>query len=239
MPDHENLPPPSEQDEIPQLALSTLLPSPVMELTDEENAEVKAHQLAARVLGPAAGAVLVCPGNQVGVPDEQKCPYFAKCPLLRVHKAPLGRLCPFEKDMIESRFGAWCHELDIQPDQLLESERATIADLVWLDIQEQRCLNILSSGKASRLTQINVKESNPESGEHLAWERVTHANMELLDRIHTQRRMIFKDWELTPEMKTKKAKLEGKGRGTDLGSQLSAKADKLRRLTTGPVIDAK
>lgn len=236
MSDNENLPVlPDEQE--PKLTLSTLLPSAVIELSEEESAEIQAHQLATRVLGPAAGAVLVCPGNQVGVPDEQKCPYFAKCPLLRMQKAPQGRLCPFEKDIVEQRFSSWCRELTIEPDQLLESERAVIADLVWLDIQEQRCVNILSSGKNSRLTQINVKEVHPETGEHLAWERVIHSNTELLDRIHTQRRMIFKDWELSPEMKTKKAKLEGRGKGTDLSNQLAAKADRLRKL--GPVIDVK
>jgi hypothetical protein len=221
----------------PKLSLSTLLPTSVLDLSEEERAELMGHQLATRVLGPAAGAVLVCPGNQIGVPDDSKCPYFAKCPLLRMQKAPQNRLCPFEKDIVETRFSDWCRELEVEPDDLAESQRAVIADLVWLDIQEQRCLNIVSSGKSARLTQINVKEVHPETGEHLAWERVIHANMELLDRIHTQRRMIFKDWELTPEMKTKKNKLEGKGKGTDLSSKLAAKADKLRRL--GPVIDAK
>jgi hypothetical protein len=233
MADNENLPPePQAIEQVPKkTSLTTLLPGTSIELNEEEIAEVYAHQLATRVLGPAAGAVLVCPGNQCGLPDEQKCPYFAKCPLLRMQKAPEGRLCPFEKDIVEQRFGDWCRELGAEPDQLSESQRAVVADLVWLDVQEQRCVNIMSSGKAARMTQINVKESHPETGEHLAWERVIHSNMELLDRVHTQRRLIMKDWELTPEMKTKKAKLEGKGKGNDLSSQLSAKADRLRRIT--------
>lgn len=238
MSDNETLLPAPPEQEL-KLTLSTLLPSSAIELSEEEQMEVQAHQLANRVLGPAAGAVLVCPGNQTGIPDEQKCPYFAKCPLLRIQKAPQGRLCPLEKDMVESRFGSWCMELGVEPDQLLESERAVIADLVWLDIQEQRCVNILASGKNARLTQINVKEVHPETGEHLAWERVIHSNSELLDRIHTQRRMIFKDWELSREMKTKKAKLEGKGKGTDLSSQLAAKADRIRKIGPPPTIDVK
>jgi hypothetical protein len=236
MPDHDNLPVPAAEApaEHPKLNLSTLLPPTAIDLTPEEVSLVQGQQQATRILGPAAASVLVCAGNQAGVPEDRRCPYSAKCALLRLHKAPQDHLCPFERDLVESRFAAWCTELGHDPGELPESVRAVVADLVWLDIQEQRCLAILAKGEAARLTQINVKEVHPDTGEHLSWERVIHANVDMLDRIHTQRRMIFKDWELTPEMKTRKAKLEGKGKGDDLSSQLASKADKLRRL---PVIE--
>jgi hypothetical protein len=190
-----------------------------------------------RVLGPVGGSCLICPGNQAGYSEDRRCAYAAKCPALAAGKAPAGQLCPLEVDVIEERFNSWCLEIGTEPMTIKESERIVISELTWLDIQEQRCASILSRGEAARLTQINVKEVHPETGEQLAWERVLHANATLLDQIHTKRRMLFKDWELTPEMKTKKAKIEGKGKGDDLGSQLTAKANKLRRM--GPVIDVK
>jgi len=41
-------------------------------LTVEEKQELDNYQSALRILGPAAGAVLMCPGNQENVADEDK-----------------------------------------------------------------------------------------------------------------------------------------------------------------------
>ena len=205
-------------------------------LTADEKQALESYQTAMVVLGPAAGSVLLCPGNQDNLAEQDRCPYSAKCPLLRVGKAPGNHLCPLEVKVTEERFGAWCRELGKDPSQLDESDRSAVSDLVWIDLQEQRCLHIVAKGEESRLTVINPKDVHPETLEPISWERVIHPNVELLAQLQVQRRVILKDWMLTPEQKWKVARAEGKGSGKDIASQQSAKADKLRRLGS-PVLD--
>lgn len=205
-------------------------------LTVDEKKALETYQTALLVLGPAAGSVLLCPGNQDNLAEQDRCPYSAKCPLLRMGKAPGNHLCPLEVKVTEERFGAWCREFGKEPARLDESDRSAISDLVWIDLQEQRCLHIVAKGEEARLTVINPKDVHPETLEPISWERVIHPNVELLAQLQTQRRMILKDWMLTPEQKWKVARAEGKGSGKDIASQQSAKADKLRRLGS-PVLE--
>jgi len=205
-------------------------------LTVDEKKALESYQTAMLVLGPAAGSVLLCPGNQDNLDQQDRCPYSAKCPLLRMNKAPENRLCPLEMKVTEERFSSWCRELKKEPDQLDESDRSAVSDLVWIDLQEQRCLHIVAKGEEARLTVINPKDVHPETLEPISWERVIHPNVELLAQLQNQRRLLLKDWMLTPEQKWKIARAEGKGSGKDIASQQSAKADKLRRLDA-PVIE--
>lgn len=219
--------------------LDTLLPAaPLSTLTPSEIQRLQQFQTALVQIGQAAGGALVCPGNQIGIDDINKCPYAAKCELLRVHKAPQGELCPIEREIILARFYGWCSTIGAEAKLLREDQRAVVSELVWIDVQEQRCTNILSRGEASKLTQVNVKDSNPETSEWISWERVIHANSLLLESLHTRRRMIMKEWMLTPEQKFKVAKAMGKlGSGDDPSRKMSERADKLRDLEI-EVIDA-
>jgi hypothetical protein len=223
--------------DVPQTPdLDTLLPFPsIEELTPAENQRHQQLMTALVVLGQAAGAALVCPGNQEGVADSSRCAYAAKCELLRAHKAPEGQLCPIEREIILSSFGGWCKELNVDPKNLGEADKADVSELTWISVQEQRCANILSRGEAARLTQVNVKDSNPETGDLIAWERVINANQLLQDNLHTRRRMLKKELMLTREQKFKIAKtLNQFGKNDDLSKKMSSMADKL----SGLVIDA-
>lgn len=235
-------PEPSPSDLAPAvISFSSLLPSAGdMGLTPAELDEFKAVQQSFVILGPAAGSVLICPGNQEDVPEDKLCPYAAKCPALRAHKAPQGRLCPIERHLTEERFSSWCSTIGKDPIKLDEVDRSTVASLVWIDIQEQRCVNILATGEAARLTQTNITEAVPFSTTNaagvlvnealpLTWERVVHVNTQLLDQLVERRRMILKDAMLTPEQKWKIDKAEGKRKGTDLGTQQSILGDRLRK----------
>ena len=174
-------------------------------LTMDESKELVAFQRSLVILGPAGGAVMLCPGNQVGVSPEQRCAYAAKCPLLRAGKAPADKLCPIERAITEERFSAWSRAIGQDPEYLTEDGRATVSSLTYIDLQEQRCTNILSTGEAARLTQTNVTEAinfttvDQEGGQTqtvlpLTWERVLHINAELLAQLGERRRMILKDW---------------------------------------------
>lgn len=223
--------------EVPNL--EDLLPTPSnCGITADEGKNLQQFQTALIVLGQAAGGALVCPGNQINTPDADKCPYAAKCELLKLQKAPAGELCPIERELLLARFTGWCKTINADPKDLREDQRSVVAELTWIDIQEQRCTNILSRGEAARLTQVNVKDSNPTTDELISWERVIHANAMLQESLHTRKKMIMKEWLLTPESKFKVAKAMGKmGGGDDLGKKLSARHDKLQSLELD-VIDA-
>lgn len=205
-----------------------------LNLTQEEREEVDAFNQVNVILGPAAGAALVCPGNQLDIPEHLKCPYAAKCPLLRMQKAPAHRLCPLEKSYIEERFSSWCQEIEADPLHLSETNRVAISDLVWIDVQINRCNNILSAGENARLTHKNITEAVVIEGQTapttLTWEYVIHSNAELLAALQERRRMILKDWMLTPQEKFKRDRALGLGKGNDISSQQSARADKLRTI---------
>lgn len=226
----------------PNFTFSSILGTQAdLNLTEPEARELLAFQRSLVILGPAGGAVLMCPGNQKNYRPEDMCPYAAKCPLLRAEKAPEGKLCPIERTLTEERFSSWCKTVGQEPDALTEDTRATVSQLTFIDLQEQRCVNILSTGEAARLTQVNVTDAinftvaDPEGGMRqeilpLTFERVLHVSTELLAQLQERRRMILKDWMLTPEQKWKIAKAEGKAKGNDIGSQQSARGDKLRKL---------
>jgi len=199
-------------------------------LTPEEQSKAQKLQDVFVLLGPAGGSALVCPGNQIGVPENERCPYSAKCELLKAGKAPAGELCPIEANYIATRFSDWTRELNKATNTLTESERCFVSDMTWIDTQSLRCTNILAKGEAARLTQQDPRETHPETLETLSWQTVIHANVLRLDQLVIHRRMLLKDWMLTPEQKAKQAKWEGRSTGSDISSQQSARADRLRRL---------
>ena len=208
-----------------------------LNLSQTQVDELAAFEASLVILGPAAGSVLVCPGNQEDVPDDRKCPYAAKCPLLRMKKAPEGKLCPIERTIVEERFSGWCRAVGQEPNALTEDMRALVSDLVWMDVQIQRCVNILSTGEAARLTQVNTTEADNftdmEGNQQvlpLTWERVLHVNTERLDNLQDRRRLLLKDAMLTNEQRWRIAKAEGQSKGTDLGSRQASRAAKLRSL---------
>lgn len=213
----------------PKVASSLVATSQDYGLTVVEQQEVDSFNKSMFILGPAAGAILICPGNQDALDEQDKCPHSAKCPLLRMHKAVPDKLCLIELRLTEERFGGWCKELEVEPDNIPESERVSISDLVWIDIQETRALSIISKGEEARLTATNPKEVHPETFVPIAWEKVIHPVVERLDQLLSSRQSILKQLMLTRELKWKKAMAEGKGSGNDLSTQQAARADKVRR----------
>lgn len=221
----------------PEHDLDALLPiSCGSDLTEAEVADASRLQNALNILGPVGGGALICPGNQINLDDVNKCPYSAKCVLLRARKAPEGQLCPIEAEHITTTFKQWVSDFGKTSITLTAAERSVVSELVWLDLQEHRCASILSKGDAARMTQMNPKEVHPETLLPIAWERVIHANAELLDRISAKRRMLYKEWMINPEQKAKQARWEKKGTGTDTASLQAAIAAKLRSLARSKTI---
>jgi hypothetical protein len=221
--------PPSDLIKTDKELIEFLLPSNnPNELTAKETADLTRFNSALTILGPAAAGALVCPGNQTYVPDDEKCPYSAKCVLLKAQKAPEGELCPLEVEIIGEQFKSWVAELKRTAFDLSASERVFVAELVWLAVQEQRCSAIISKGNNARLTQLDPKEVHPETLEPITWEKTIHANVLRLDQISLLRARLLREWMLTPEQKAKQARWDGVSTNTDQASKQAKLASKIR-----------
>jgi hypothetical protein len=197
-----------------------LLPSGNIDLTIEEMKAVQVYQEARLVLGSAGIAPMRCAG--------ELCPIANTCPLMKVHKAPLGQICPFEANYVVNRFAGWMRDLNRTEATMTETERSSIAQLVVIDLQEQRCLAIMSEGKAASMTDLSVKEVDLQTGDALSYEKIVHANMQILAELRTARRMILDDMEKTEKAQTRRIKTLQGHTGKDLASRQSAIADKVR-----------
>lgn len=196
-----------------------------IDLTESETAEVSEWQQSRLVLGSAISVVMMC---------DLMCPRLGMCPLARAHKAPFGYKCPLELHQATERFSGWCDELGVNPMALAESERAAVSELVRIDIQIQRCLDILAQGEATKLTDRSVTDVDT-NGVPICFETVIHQNEQLLDTLQSQRSRILKEWELTPEMRSKKNKGVLKA-VADLATRTTENADRLRAVRKNPQI---
>jgi len=208
--------------------LANILPPPSIELTPEESSRIQSYVEARLVMGAAAGAIMIC---------SIECPRISLCPLAAIHKAPPGHPCPIEVHYAKERFGRWAQEIGADPDHLGETERIAVGQLAGVDVQEQRCLDIVAVGEDARLTQKSVKDCDV-NGQPIAWEVMIHQNLQLVELLHQRRRAILRDWELTPEMQSKKTRGMIKNI-TDLASRSTDNADKLRAVIKkrSPIID--
>jgi hypothetical protein len=214
-----------------QERFAKLLPVADGDLTPEEQKKVQVYQEARLVLGSAGVAPMRCAGPA--------CPIATTCPLVKINKAPLNEICPFEANYVVERFAGWMGELERNEQNLNETDRSSIAQLVVIDLQEQRCLSIMSEGKAASMTDLSVKEVDMQTGDALSYEKIVHANMQILQELRTARRMILDDMERTERAKTRRLKtLQGKT-GKDLASRQSANADKVRNALDPTYIDVK
>jgi hypothetical protein len=214
--------------------LGTLLPIADILLTPDQQLQAQNYQMAQLVLGPAASAPMLC---------SKQCPtpFRNVCMLAQLGKEPIGKRCPWEQQYTMERFLSWMGELGRTLVDILESERSMLQVLVTIDLQERRCNMILADAQNAMLTSRAVRDVDVNTGVPLCWEDVIHANALRMDSLITQRRMILKDLELTPEAQTRRKKSLGllkEGGGKDLSSKQSEANDRLRRaMRPGGVID--
>lgn len=216
----EKINPPLPAIQTIQSRFSLLLPTGSIDLTAEEQKKVQIYQEARLVLGSAGMAPMRCAGDA--------CPIANTCPLVKIKKAPVGETCPFEANYVVERFASWMQELEKTEVTMNETERSSIAQLIVIDLQEQRCLAIMADGKAASMTDLSVKEVDLQTGDALSYEKIVHANMQILQELRTARRMILDDMERTERSKTRRLKIMAGKTGKDLSSRQSADADKIR-----------
>jgi len=205
--------------------IASLLPVVDVALPDEQRTVVSREQQARLILGPCAQAAMVCSGKQ--------CPIAFQCRLVKLGKAPEGERCPFEVNYIAERFASWLRDVDKDLDSLTEPERLTISNLVELDVEELRIRTILSHYERAKLTAQVVRDVDVETGQPLCWEDIIDPLATRLNEIATARRMLLKDFELTPEMQTRRKKVLGIHAEDDLASRQTRITDQVRKALEG------
>lgn len=197
-----------------------LLPIPVITLTAGQADLIDRVQNARDILDSAALAPMEC---------EPACHFINSCPLAKMGKHPVGEKCPFETQYVVARFVDWMRELGRTEATLLMSERVNIGILVGLQVELLRCRAILAQAEHAHLTQRSVKDVDANTGMAIAWEDQVHILAQREDSIITEMRMILRDFELTPEMKTKRQKALNLRDENDLATKQSSIYDKLRQ----------
>lgn len=205
--------------------LESLMPVPKIELSAAESEKVNQFQLVRLILDSAGAAPMRC---------STDCPIKAGCMLEQLHKAPRGELCPNEIIFIRDRFYEWLLEFDRDEQTVTASERWAIGQLVSYQMELQRVRAILADPKEASLKTLSVKDVHAETGEPICWEEVVAIAAQREDQIVSGMRMIMKDFELTPEQKTKKQKALGLRSGDDLSVKQSATWE---RLQPGATVD--
>jgi hypothetical protein len=216
-----------------RLKLTSLLPIAAVELTPSQQDLARSYQTAQRILGPAASSPMLC---------AKACPtpFRSVCMLAQIGKEPIGQRCPWEQQYAMDCMIEWMSEIGRTFDDILASERSMLQRLVTIDIQDRRCNMILADAENAKLTSRAVRDVDVETGTPLCWEDVIHANAEQQDKLTTQRRMILKDLELTPEAQTRRKKSLGllkQGSGRSLANRQSESRDRLQRAMRGEAID--
>jgi hypothetical protein len=199
--------------------LAEILPTVEIDLTEEERLQVSRHVTARFLMDTAGAAALTC---------QEDCPFRMECPLFIARKQPTGRLCPVEIEYLRARFMGWMREMGRTLDTVTESERLAIGNLCSLQLELQRVRTILARARNAEMNQVSVRDVNAETGEPICWENVIHTAAQRESQILLDIRMIMKDFELTPEQKTKKAKALGLRPGNDIASRQSKLFEKLQ-----------
>jgi hypothetical protein len=202
-----------------QSLLVQIFPISNIELSPEQRIPVEQQRLASVVMDSAGAAALRC---------AETCPFRAECSLYRFNKHPLNQLCPWDVDFLRERFVEWMRELGRTLDNLLASERMAIGSLCSLQLELRNVRRILSRPQNVEMNQISVRDVNAQTGDPICWENVIHTAAQREDQILTNIRMIMKDFELTPEQRTRRAKALGLRFGDDLATKQSGLLDKIR-----------
>lgn len=130
--------------------------------------------------GAAAKVPLMCGGEEV-------CPFSDECPFVELHKIPVGRKCPIEKELIAYWVSKYMDEFEV--DQSNQSEISLITELAELDIYDYRASLLLSQPEnADMMQQIVVgvnADGNPIYNEDI------HKAFELKERVKRRKQLIL------------------------------------------------
>lgn len=149
-------------------------------LTKDEAIKVHRRLIGVKWGGAAAKIPLMCGGANV-------CPFADQCPLVAIEKAPVGRFCPIETELISWWVARYMQEFEVDMEN--QSEVSLITELAELDIMDYRCSMLLSKAENAELTQEIVvgvdSEGRPISNEEI------HKAFEIKERVKKRKQAIL------------------------------------------------
>ena len=149
-------------------------------LTKEEAIKVHRRLLGVKWGGAAAKIPLMCGGASI-------CPFSDQCPLVPINKAPVGRYCPIETELVSWWVARYMQEFDVDMEN--QSEVSLITEMAELDIMDYRCSMLLSKAENAELTQDIVvgvdAQGNPISNEEI------HKAFDIKERVKKRKQAIL------------------------------------------------
>lgn len=189
-------------------------------LTKEEAVKVHRRLLGVKWGGAAAKIPLMCGGANV-------CPFSVHCPLVAIEKAPVGRYCPIETELISWWVARYMEEFDV--DMANQSEVSLITELAELDIMDYRCSLLLSQADNADLTQEIVvgvdAEGRPISNDEI------HKAFEIKERVKKRKQAILESLVGTRKEKYKRdaaLKKRSQADPSTIAADLKRKMDEAR-----------
>lgn len=136
------------------------------------------------------------------------CPYKDICPYLKANKAPIGKRCKLEHDLLNYHTARFIKEFDVDPED--HSEIMLIQELSELIIYEQRASLILA--KPENASLFSVKTSINKDGD-ISEEEVEHWAIGLKEKLKNRRLKILDALNATRKAKA----MTGKNKNNEEG----------------------
>jgi len=169
-------------------------------LTADEADKLRKHVQAAST-GVQSLIPLICAGDQ--------CKFKERCPLHEMGKAPVGRQCLPEVELLTFFRKRYIEEYDVNPQNM--TDLTMVNELAEIEIFEMRCNIALSKPEGQDLTQQNIVGTT-NSGEpylqtvvHTAWdlkERLKIRKMKIVEALVGSRK---EKWKRAAALKTRDA----------------------------------
>lgn len=162
-------------------------------LTAEE-ADKFRKSIQAMSTGVQAVVPLRCPGKDI-------CKFASHCELAKMNKAPVGRMCLPEAELITFFRKKFITEYEVIPSNA--TDMGLVNELAELEIYEMRCNMSLSKPEAQDLTQEDMVGAS-NTGEPL-YQKKVHVSWEIKERIKVRKMKLLEALVGTRKEKYKRA----------------------------------
>lgn len=160
-----------------------------IKLTPEEVEKVK-RQLRKNRTTIVQSTALICPGD--------KCEFQLDCPLSMLGKAPIGKQCPIELELLAQWTQQYMYEFNVDMDNF--TEIGLITELAECNLFERRA-NLILARYCPTMTKLEVVAID-ESGKPAEQEMIAK-HWELKERVKNRRDKIYKQLMATRDSKVK------------------------------------
>ena len=161
-----------------------------------------------------------------------QCSFAADCPYQQIGKAPLGKSCLIEVDLLLYHSQRFMKEFEVDPED--HTEILLVQELSELVIYEMRVARVLATPENALLFQEEIKmdkEGNEIRNEQIHWA------WELKDKIKNRRMKILDALNATRKSKNIQAD-NGPASFGDFVKTLTDKMDKIQQIQNTEEVDA-